>query len=63
MEFEQTIIPAVLNMGFVDEWRKTNPPYIQDNPGFDRLLNIINGHEPSLITVEFYKFPLFNVPI
>lgn len=47
MEFEHTIIPSVLNMGFVDEWRKTNSPYIQNNPGFDRLLNIINGHEPS----------------
>lgn len=46
-EFERTIIPAVLEMGFVKSWINTGSPFILDNPGYDRLLNIRYGKEPS----------------
>ncbi len=46
-EFERTIIPAVLEMGFVKNWVNTGSPFIQNNPGYDRLLNIRDGKEPS----------------
>ncbi|WP_276089697.1 hypothetical protein [Pedobacter sp. JY14-1] len=47
LEFEQTIIPAVLQMGFVNSWTEKNSAFIEGNPGYDRLINIRNGHEPS----------------
>jgi hypothetical protein len=46
-EFETTIIPAVLESGFVKDWVKTGSAYIKDNPGFDRLIDISAGLEPS----------------
>ena len=45
-EFERTIIPAVLGSGYVQEWVKTNSPYVVDNPGYERLISITKG-EPS----------------
>ena len=45
-EFEKTIIPAVMESGYVQDWIKTNAPYIVGNPGYDRLISIIKG-EPS----------------
>lgn len=46
-EFERTIIPAVLESGFVRNWVATDSPYVINNPGYDRLLNIIGGLEPA----------------
>ncbi|MES2416749.1 MAG: hypothetical protein V4541_01105 [Bacteroidota bacterium] len=46
-EFEQTIIPSVLEMGFIKEWQANGSAFIIDNPGYDRLVNIRDGKEPS----------------
>ncbi|WP_316826038.1 beta family protein [Pedobacter miscanthi] len=46
-EFETTIIPAVLDSGYVKEWVTNGSPYVIDNLGYDRLLNIGSGNEPS----------------
>jgi hypothetical protein len=47
VQFYTTIIPAVLESGFVKDWIETGSAFIKDNPGFDRLLNISAGLEPS----------------
>ncbi|MCC6384242.1 MAG: hypothetical protein IT241_03700, partial [Bacteroidia bacterium] len=42
-DFETSIVPDVLAMPFVVAWVAINSPYIQNNPGFDKLLALSRG--------------------
>lgn len=46
-EFETTIIPAVLNSGYVQHWVNTGSQYVNGNLGYDRLVRISQNEEPA----------------
>jgi hypothetical protein len=52
-EFERTIVPAVLDSEIVKQWVAENSPYIQGNPGYNRLVAISNGLESGKSQAKF----------
>ena len=57
-EFEDTIVPDVLNSPVIKNIESTHPTYLSGNPGFDTILRINNNTEPGKSQAKFKKISM-----
>lgn len=59
-EFEETIVPAILNSQAAENMKKSPLPYLENNPGWEILKSIEKGNESGKSQAKFKKIAMLH---